>query len=137
MLSLNQLVHLPRLNGMLMIIALVVAIATPLVILNLHVHIFVEKHKPTFSIHRKILIRDWVVAMRSIKPVDDVFWKKHDSVESDGTRYEIYGRVRSESGSLADARDISVLGGMTLLVTLTKSEVEAFRRAFRELRDAA
>ena len=132
MVVLNQVVASTWLNGWFVLTAIIFIVATFLLLLNLQVQISVENAGKNYRMQRKIMLLGWVVAARSIK-VDDVFWKEHSDVESNGVRYEIYGRVREENGKLDAMRDISALGVLSVLVTLTRSEVESFRGDFQNI----
>ena len=132
MLVLNHIVSSPLLNGVLVSTAVVAAAAAPVVLLGLRVRISIEGSKPKYSLYRTIAIFGRVVTRQLIARVDDVFWKRHYG-ESGGMWYEIYGRIRPENGGLEDIRDVPVLGFWSLIVTLKKPDVDAFRTAFREL----
>ena len=137
MMALNAFVSIEWLNGWLVIAAAVLFLSAPILLWNSEVCISVEPVKDRFQVNRGLLVFGRKIAERSVENVDDVYWKDVTTVENEaGVQYEIYGRYRSQQEGTSGMRDVPILGGFCLLVSLTRNDVDQFRAGFCDLRRA-
>ena len=136
MVALNAFVSIEWLNGWLVIAAAVLFLSAPILLWNTEIYISVEPEKNQFRINRQILIFGKPIAKRSMNAIDDVYWQEDRTGESDGIHYHIYGRPQPERGNIESVRDVSILGGLGLLVSLDRNDVDKFRKDFCNLRSA-
>ena len=134
--ALNAFVSIEWLNGWLVIAAAVLFLSAPILLWSTEIYISVEPEKNQFRINRQILIFGKPIAKRSMNAIDDVYWQEDRTGESGGIHYHIYGRSQPERGNIESVRDVSILGGLGLLVSLDRNDVDEFRKDFCNLRSA-
>ena len=127
MFVLQFVVSLPRLNGWLITIGLVVFAALPVLLWNSELRIVVEHEESGYRAFRQMYVFDRKLAERTYSGLEHVYWRKLDYPDSNGIQYHIYGRS-------ASVNDVLIAGGAWLLVSLKKTDVERFHEAFRSLK---
>lgn len=126
----------PGLNGWLILVAIATALILPLALLFSDFYIQIERTGEKFDASRQLKIFGYQLAERKLLAVDDVYWKKTPHVEHGSGQYHLYARLRGNPDDLESVHEELLSGGFWHLISLSKDDVEEFRTALEELRNA-
>lgn len=122
------------LNGWLISLFSLGILLSPLVLLLSEFRIGIEVDGKGYRACRELLILNRKMSERCFEGVSDIYWKKHQSVESTQPQYHIYARISVTPDSTDSVCEELLSGGFWYLLSLKADEVASLRTSFRELR---